>query len=76
MGVAALAIVCCAGLPPVVGLLGGLTLGGVLGAGGGLLAAAAVVLLVFVVLRSRRRRSCDTGARRGISTPTGTAGKS
>jgi hypothetical protein len=68
-GVGGFAVVCCASLPLVVGLVGGLTLAGVLGVGGGVLAAAAVVALGLVVVRARRRRAC--AAEDPIATATG-----
>lgn len=74
-GVAAFAVVCCAGLPLALGLLAGLTLAGVVGVGGGVLAVAAGGSLVYIALRARRRRACATGDR-GTLAPTGTVGKS
>src|SRR2546422_10805933 len=56
-GVAAFAVFCCAGLPLVVTLVGGLTLVGVLGVSAGVVIAAVVVAAVVVVVRGRRRRS-------------------
>jgi hypothetical protein len=53
-GTAAFAVLCCAGLPLVVSLVGGLTLVGVLGVGAGLLIAAAAVATTVVVVRARR----------------------
>lgn len=69
VGVAALAVVCCAGLPLVIGLFGGLTLAGVLGVGTGFLAAAAVVAVAFVFARARRRRACAERDLVGTPTP-------
>ncbi len=54
-GIGALAVVCCAGLPLLVGLAGGLALGTVLGAGAGILAAASLTALALA--RARRRRA-------------------
>ncbi len=54
LGVAALAVLCCAGLPLLVGVLGGLALGTVLGAGAGVVA---LVVLTTAVLVTRRRRA-------------------
>jgi hypothetical protein len=57
VGVAAFAIFCCAGLPLVVSLIGGLTLAGVLGVSAGVLIAAGAVVAAVIVVRSRRRRA-------------------
>jgi hypothetical protein len=54
LGVAALAVLCCAGLPLLVGVLGGLALGAVLGVGSGVVA---LVVLVTAVLVTRHRRA-------------------
>ena len=54
-GIGALAVVCCAGLPLLVGLAGGLALGAVLGAGAGIVAV--VSLTALVLARARRRRA-------------------
>lgn len=58
LGIGAFAVVCCAGLPLVAGVLGGVALGSVLGVGAG--ALAAVVVIVLVVARARRQRACAT----------------
>lgn len=66
LGIGAFAVVCCAGLPLVAGVLGGVALGSVLGVGAGALAVIAVIVLV--VARARRQRACATAratARRG-----------
>lgn len=57
VGVAALAVVCCAGLPLLVGVLGGLALGTVLGVGAGVVALVVLVTAVFVT-RRRRAAAC------------------
>jgi predicted PurR-regulated permease PerM len=54
--VAVAAVVCCAGLPALATLLGGLALGAVLGIAGSLLAIAALGVCGLLVLRTRRRR--------------------
>ena len=54
LGVAALAVLCCAGLPLLVGVLGGLALGTVLGLGAGVVA---LVVLVTAGLGTRNRRA-------------------
>ena len=57
IGLGALAIACCAGLPLLGALLSSVALGAVLGIGAGVLAAA--VLIGAVVVRARaRRRAC------------------
>ena len=58
LGIGAFAVVCCAGLPLVVGVLGGVALGSVLGVGAG--ALAVIVVIVLVVARARRQRACAT----------------
>ena len=57
LGIGAFAVVCCAGLPLVAGVLGGVALGSVLGVGAAL---AAVVVIVLVAARARRQRACAT----------------
>jgi hypothetical protein len=74
VGIAALALACCGGLPLLFGLVGGLTLGALFGVGVGALLLIAVVGML-VVMRARRRRACrveasasapsDSGGRRG-----------
>jgi hypothetical protein len=56
LGIGALAIFCCAGLPGLLALLGGLTVVGLLG--GGLLAALLVGCAALVAVRARRHRDC------------------
>lgn len=58
LGIGAFAVVCCAGLPLVAGVLGGVALGSVLGVGAG--ALAVIVVIVLVVARARRQRACAT----------------
>ena len=55
-GIGVLAVACCAGLPLLVGLAGGLALGTVLGVGAGVLAVG--VLMALALVRLRRRRAC------------------
>lgn len=57
VGVAVVAIVCCAGLPVLVGVFAGLSLAAILGVGGGLVALIAVVAGAVLALQARRRRS-------------------
>ena len=57
------AVVCCAGLPAIGGLLGGITIAGVIGIGGGVLALAALLGVAALAMRERRRRrSCPPRA--------------
>lgn len=53
LGMGALVVVCCAALPLVAGVLGGVAIGAILGVGAGVLALA--VLATLVLLRARRR---------------------
>lgn len=55
LGIAAFAVICCAALPLLVALAGGVAIGTVLGIGAGLVAAA--LLGSVVVARARRRRA-------------------
>lgn len=72
VGVAALALACCGGLPLLIGLVGGLTVGAALGLGAGalLLIAAAGTL---VVMQARRRRACEVKA--SAAAPVKTVGR-
>jgi hypothetical protein len=56
VGAAAFAVLCCAGLPLVVSLVGGLTVAGVLGVSAGVLIVAAAVAGAVVLIRARRRQ--------------------
>jgi hypothetical protein len=64
IGAALLVIACCAGLPAIAALLGGLTLGAVLGFGLGALILGALAWTAAVMLTRRRRRR-RRRARRG-----------
>ncbi len=67
LGIGAFAVVCCAGLPLVAGVLGGVALGSVLGVGAA--ALAVIVVIVLVVGRAPRQRACATAratTRRGV----------
>ena len=55
---AVIAVACCAGLPLVATIVGGLTLGAVVGLAGGVLLAGGALAGVVLVLRGRRRRGC------------------
>ena len=56
---ALLAVACCAGLPALGAIVGGLTVAAVIGISGGTLLAAAVVSLAVLMWRGRRRRACE-----------------
>ncbi len=60
----ALAIVCCAGAPLIVGLAGSAAIGAWVGVGVGALALLAV--LVAAAVAARRRRTCDYPRRRQV----------
>jgi hypothetical protein len=60
----AFAVVCCAGLPAIGALIGGITIAGILGVAGGVLALAALVAGAALAVRAcRRRGSCPPRAR-------------
>jgi hypothetical protein len=64
IGAAAVAIVCCAGLPAIAALIGGVTLGGILGLGlGAVLLGALTWTATATLLRGRRRRRREEGIR-------------
>jgi hypothetical protein len=54
LGIGGLAVVCCAGLPAIVAIAGGVTLFGLLG---GFLLAAGVGSAAMIVVRARGRRN-------------------
>ena len=54
VGLGALAVVCCAGGPLIVALIGGIALGTVFGVGAGVLALSLVAAVVIVRVRGRR----------------------
>jgi hypothetical protein len=56
---ALLAVACCAGLPALGAIVGGLTVAAVIGISTGALLAAVVVALAVLMWRGRRRRACD-----------------
>ncbi len=63
IGAALVAITCCAGLPAIGALLGGLTLGAVLGLGLGALIVGALAWTTASILARRHRRArCDEGS--------------
>jgi hypothetical protein len=59
IGVAAVAILCCAGPAAILGLAGGITLGAAIG---GLAGLALIVAAIAAFLLIRRRRACESGA--------------
>lgn len=64
---AGIAVACCAGLPALAALVGGLTVAAVLGVAGGALLTAATIAAVVVVSRSHKRRRCNPA--RGRTAP-------
>jgi hypothetical protein len=66
LGVAAgvFAVLCCAGLPAIGGLIGGATIAGVIGVGAAVLAITALLGGAALAVRARRRRgACPPSAR-------------
>jgi hypothetical protein len=60
-----LAVACCAGVPLVAMIVGGLTVAAVIGFASGLLLAAAGLVLAVLAFRTRRRsRGCVPSARK------------
>jgi hypothetical protein len=60
IGTAAVAIACCAGLPAIAALIGGLTLGGILGLGlGAVLLGVLTWTATATLVRGRQRPRCD-----------------
>ncbi len=57
LGIAALAIGCCAGVPLIAALAGGVAVGTLLGVGAGILAAIALIAAMVLRTRARRRAS-------------------
>ena len=62
VGVAAAAVACCAGLPALAAVLGGLSLAAILDAGAGLLALAGLAGASALIVRARRAPRCPPGA--------------
>jgi hypothetical protein len=57
---ALIAVACCAGLPAIGAVLGGLTVAAVIGIAGGVLVAAATLAAGALLWQARRRRRvCD-----------------
>jgi hypothetical protein len=65
IGVGALAIVCCAGLPLLAAFAGSLALGAVVGIAAG--AVALIALSSLLIVRARRRSACEAEPRGGAS---------
>jgi hypothetical protein len=61
---AVMAVACCAGLPALSAVVGGLTLAAVFGVAGGVLLAGALFAGVVLVFGPRRRRAGDSATRR------------
>jgi hypothetical protein len=59
-GATLMAVVCCAGLPVIGALAGGLTAAAVLGVAGGVLVVAGLAGGVSLALRARRTRACPS----------------
>lgn len=62
---AVVAVACCAGLPAIAAVAGGITVAAILGVAGVVLLAAALVAGVFLTVRARRRRGCPPQNREG-----------
>ena len=56
---ALLAVACCAGLPALGAIVGGLTVAAMIGISSGVLLAAAVVACAVLVWRGHHRRACE-----------------
>jgi hypothetical protein len=67
IGSAAFAMICCAGLPAIGALLGGITIAGAIGVAGAVLAIAALLGGAALAVRARRRRgACPPSARERV----------
>jgi hypothetical protein len=69
LGIAAgvFAVVCCAGLPAIGAVIGGITIAAVIGVGAAVLAIAVVLGGAGLLLRARRRRgACPPSARQRV----------
>lgn len=62
-GLGVAAVLCCAGLPLAIGLVGALTLGAAFGLGAGILGVAALVVLVVWARHQRRCAVTDRSNR-------------
>jgi hypothetical protein len=67
VAVAVIGVACCAGLPAIATVVGGLTVAAVLGVAGGTLAVTALVATVMFVVRVRRPRVCAPPETRTIA---------
>jgi hypothetical protein len=67
VALAVIGVACCAGLPAIAAVLGGITVAAVLGVAGGILAVAGLVAAVVFVVRLRRRRACTPPDERTIA---------
>jgi hypothetical protein len=67
VGAAIVAVICCAGLPAIAAVLGGITLAAVLGVAGGVLAVVAIATGAVLLIGGRRKRgSGNTSRRRSV----------
>ena len=57
VAVGAIAVICCAGLPAIAGVLGGITTAAALGVASGVLAIVVAVSASVLLVRVRRRRN-------------------
>jgi hypothetical protein len=64
LGIGALMIGCCAGVPLIAALASSVAIGMLLGVGGGILAAVALVTLAVIRVRARRRACAPTAPNR------------
>jgi hypothetical protein len=64
-GISILAVACCAGLPLLAALAGGIGVAALLGIGSGALVLLAAVVVAVMIARARRRSACnpDSGDR-------------
>jgi hypothetical protein len=60
--VSIIAVACCAALPLLAALAGGIGLAALLGIGSGAVLLLAAVVAAVVVARARRRRACRPGS--------------
>jgi hypothetical protein len=66
VGAAVIAVICCAGLPAITALIGGITTAAILGVAGGVLALAAIATAAILMIRARRRRNSRATTSRSL----------
>jgi hypothetical protein len=66
IGAAVIGVICCAGLPAITALIGGITIAAVVGVAGGGLALAAIATGAVRLIRARRRRNASATTRRSV----------